>query len=316
MNPAIHQFGGCTMGTTWSVLAVAAADADLQRLYFGAQRELDTVVAEMSNWEADSAISRFNRAAAGSVHRLPDGFRNVLQAALQIAEASDGAFDPTLGALVDGWGFGPSRAINTQVIAALDTLRAQCGWQRLHWQDASSIVQPGGLQLDLCAIAKGYAVDAIAAWLRHAGVSAALVEVGGELHGYGRKPDGSAWRVIVEGWQGDEDDSQPARIIALDGSAVATSGERWHQRERGACRESHTLDPRSGRPLADAPTAVTVLMPSAMLADGWATALGVLGCEAGFDLACRRGIAARFIDSAERDYRERITPALQERLHA
>lgn len=302
------------MGTTWSVLAVAAADTDLQRLHFGAQRELDCVVAEMSNWEADSAISRFNHAEAGSAHHLPDGFRKVLRAALRIAESSDGAFDPTLGALVDGWGFGPSCAINREAIAELDVLRAASGWQRLHWQDETSIVQPGGLQLDLCGIAKGHAVDAVADWLRHAGVNAALVEVGGELRGYGRKPDGAAWRVIIEGWQGDEDDAQPARIIALDGLAAATSGERWHQRERDGQRESHTLDPRCGRPVADPPTAITVLMPSAMQADGWATALGVLGCEAGFELARRRGIAARFIDSAEHDHRERMTPAFEKQL--
>lgn len=316
MSSTIHRLGGTTMGTTWSVLVVAAAGADLRRLHFVVQRELDTVVAEMSNWQADSSISRFNRASAGSAHRLPEGFCRVLRAAQQIAEASDGAFDPTLGALVDGWGFGPSRTLNTAMVDELDRLRAASGWHRLQWQDDVHIVQPGGLQLDLCGIAKGHAVDAVTACLRHSGIGAALVEVGGELQGYGRKPDGDAWRVIVEGWQGDEDDAQPARIVELDDLAVATSGDRWHHRERNARRESHTLDPRTGRPLADAPTAVTVLMQSAMQADGWATALGVLGCEAGFELACARGIAARFIDNAARDYRERMTPAFQGRLLA
>ena len=314
--PSLHQIGGDTMGTTWSVCLIAAPEADLHRLHTGVQQRLDAVVAAMSNWEADSDLSRYNRAAPGSWHRLPDGFAAVMRAALDIAEASSGAFDPTLGALVDAWGFGPARAPTNTSPERIDALRAASGWQKLAWQDDVTLLQPGGIALDLCAIAKGHAVDAVSAWLRHAGVSAALVEVGGELHGYGRKHDGTPWRVIVEGWAGDADDTTEARILALDDLAVATSGDRWHRREHAGEMHSHTLDPRTGTPQRDAPTAVTVAMPSAMLADGWATALGVLGCEAGHELACQRGIAARFIDNAAHEYRERMTPVFTELLQA
>ena len=304
------------MGTTWSVRLVAAPEADLHRLHAGVQQRLDAVVAEMSNWEADSDISRYNRAAAGSWHRLPPAFAQVMHAALEIADASRGAFDPTLGALVDAWGFGPSRHHAHASAEHIAGLRTDSGWQKLAWQDDETLLQPGGIALDLCAIAKGHAVDAVSAWLRHAGVAAALVEVGGELHGFGRKPDGAPWRVIVEGWAGDADDDDEPRILALDDLAVATSGDRWHRREEAGELHSHTLDPRTGTPSRDAPTAVTVAMRSAMLADGWATALGVLGCEAGFELACQHGIAARFIDSAQHAYRERMTPAFTALLQA
>lgn len=313
----LHQIGGETMGTTWSVRVVAAAEADLHRLHSGVQSRLDVVVAEMSNWEADSDISRYNRAAPDSWHRLPPGFAAVMRAGLDIAEASDGAFDPTLGALVDAWGFGPSGQHADAAPDQLVALRAASGWRKLAWKDETTLLQPGDIQLDLCAIAKGHAVDVVSDWLRHAGVVAALTEVGGELHGYGRKPDGTPWRVIVEGWSGDaEDDDEEPRILMLDDLAVATSGDRWHRREHAGEIHSHTLDPRTGAPSTDAPTAVTVAMQSAMLADGWATALGVLGTRAGFELACERDIAARFIDNATHDYREQMTPAFSRLLQA
>ncbi len=313
MTEVIHRLGGHTMGTTWSVSLAGDAALDLAPLHTGIQRQLDAVVAQMSNWDADSELSRFNRADAGSRHRLSPGFDRVLQAALQIAEASGGAFDPTLGALVDAWGFGPSGRTFPQQLDQLVALRADTGWARLQCHDGHWL-QPGGMQLDLCAIAKGHAVDVVSDWLQDRGIASALVDVGGELSGRGRKPDGSAWRVIVDGWEGDDDDATEPRILALDGLAVATSGDRWHHRDTADGRHSHTLDPRTGAPLHDAPTAVTVLAESAMLADGWATALGVLGVEVGFALARTRNMAARFIDSPQRHHRERMTPAFIDRL--
>ena len=294
------------MGTTWSVRLVAPPSTDLRTLHRGIESRLAQVVSQMSNWEHDSDISRFNRAAPDSWHLLATDFDHVLRCAQEIAADSNGAFDPTLGALVSAWGFGPEATSH----ATVEQLHRQSGFHRLQRRDDGHWLQPGDMQLDLCAIAKGFAVDAVSDWLRGNGITAALTEVGGELHGYGRKPDDSPWRVIIEGWAGDARDDAPARIVELDGIAVATSGERWHQRHDAAGqRYSHTLDPRSGEPLRNGVTAVTVVSESAMRADGWATALGVLGIEAGYDLACRHEIAARFIGNAEDGHRERMTPA-------
>src|SRR5690606_6706213 len=119
-------------------------------------------------------------------------------------------------------------------------------------------------------------VDLVAAQLREAGIAGALVEVGGELYGYGRKPDGEPWRVLVEAGP-DADGASEPRVLELDGIAVATSGDRWHRYEHaddtGVRRYSHTIDPRSGAPVARAPTAVSVVATEAMHADAWATAL-------------------------------------------
>ena len=302
------------MGTTWSVKLVAPRHCDLHALHAALQSRLDEVVAQMSNWDATSDLSRYNGADAGSWHVLPDDFFTVLSCALDIAHASGGAFDPTVGPLVDGWGFGPPGPTTDRF--SPEAARAQVQWRRVvldrHGRRA---LQPGGTRLDLCAIAKGFGVDAVAAHLRSQDVGAALVEVGGELFGFGRKPDGGPWRVIVEGWQGDEDDAHEPRVLALDGWAVATSGDRWHRREDRGRSISHTLDPRRGHPVANAPAAVTVAAGDAMRADAWATALTVLGMHEGMDVARANGLAARFVDVRVANggtvVEERMTPAFE-----
>ena len=312
---AVDVLGGTTMGTTWSVKLVAPRGADLHALHAGIQARLDDVVAQMSNWDADSDLSRYNASDAGSWHALHEDFFAVLSCALDIAHASGGAFDPTVGPLVDGWGFGPSGASAERF--SPDAVRTQVQWQRVVLDRAARrVLQPGGTRLDLCAIAKGFGVDAVAAQLRAQGVEAALVEVGGELYGYGRKPDDTPWRVIVEGWQGDEDDASEPRVLALDGLAVATSGDRWHRREHQGRRISHTLDPRSGHPVIDAPVAVTVAADDAMRADAWATALTVLGTREGLQVARANGLAARFVDVDGDCVEERMTPAFEALLQA
>lgn len=313
---AVNVLGGATMGTTWSVKLVAAPRCDLHAVHARIQSRLDRVVAQMSNWDPDSDLSRYNAAAAGSWHGLQDDFWTVLSCALEIAHASDGAYDPTVGALVDAWGFGPSGP-NVRAAEVPPELLAAIGWQRVELEASTrSVLQQGGTRLDLCAIAKGFAVDAVASLLRSDGIDSALVEVGGELFGYGRKPDGTPWRVIVEAWSGDEDDDSEPRVLTLDDLAVATSGDRWHRFEREGQRYSHTLDPRNGRPVQDAPAAVTVAAADAMHADAWATALTVMGVEAGHAFACANGLAARFVDAGRDGRIERITPAFAALLQA
>lgn len=315
-SATLHALYGDTMGTSWSVQLVAAHDADLHALHATVQRALDGVVAQMSTWEADSDISRFNRAAAGSWCTIPADFQRVLHAALDIAQASDGAFDPTLGALVGAWGFGAhAQARGLPDELHLRRLSAAAGWQRLQLDDArGAVFQSGGLMLDLSAIAKGFGVDVAADALRRRGITAALVEVGGELFGYGRKPDGTPWRVLMESNPDEETAAGlPARVIALEDMAVATSGDRWHAYQHAGEQISHTLDPRTGRPVSHESCAVSVLAATAMQADAWATALTVLGTQAGLALANRLQLAARFVvRDAQAGLREICSDALQQ----
>ena len=318
-DTSIATLGGQTMGTTWCVKLVVSPRQDLHPLHAVMQSHLDRVVAQMSTWEADSDISRFNRHAAGTWQMLPPEFFTVLDCALGIADASDGAYDPTVGPLVEAWGFGASacarRVPDTQ--AMLDAC-SRVGWQRLLVQAKdSSALQPGGVQLDLSAIAKGYGVDCVAHCLRGRGIDSALVEVGGELYGYGRKPDGSPWQVLVESSPDEEaDDTHPRRVISLENRAIATSGDHWHAFEQDGVRYSHTLDPRSGYPVRHAPAAVTVIADDAMHADAWATALTVMGADAGIAFALQKQLAARFMVRSDGRWTEYMTDAFQALLPA
>jgi len=313
----IASLGGHTMGTTWQVKLVVARTRDLHPLHAGIQARLDAIVAQMSTWEANSDITRFNRAAPGSAQRVPDLFAQVVDAAMDIARRSAGAFDPTVGPLVALWGFG-AHALAQRIPdpATLAATRARCGWQRLPWAD-QTLQQPGGVELDLSAIAKGFGVDQVSTWLRQQGVHAALVEVGGELHGYGRKPDGQPWRVLVEaGPEEEASTALPPRVLALDDLAVATSGDRWHHFEQDGAQFSHTLDPRTGAPVTRAAAAVTVAARDAMHADGWATALTVMGVEQGLAFAREHALAARFVSRGAHGVEEHLSPAFAQLLDA
>lgn len=306
---AVRSLQGRTMGTTWSVKLVAPDGIDLEAVQAAVQRPLDSVVAEMSGWEADSALSRFNRAPAGSWHVLPEGFFAVLRAGLAIAAATGGAYDPTIGPLIDLWGFGPPAVPpglpHGDAIAAA---RARVGWQRLQLEpEGRRVLQPGGVALDLCGIAKGFGVDQVVEALRAMGFGAFLVEIGGELRGEGVKPDFSPWWVEIDRPPGL--DAPPFRV-ALHGLAVATSGDYRRCFRHGGFRYAHTLDPRSGWPCGAGLASVTVLDRDCMRADALATALTVLGPDAGPAHAARHGIAALFIrrDAADALYEE-FSPA-------
>nr|WP_282571925.1 FAD:protein FMN transferase [Roseomonas acroporae] len=303
------------MGTGWSVRLVSPPGARPASLQAGIQARLDRVVRQMSGWEADSDLSRFNRAPPGTRQRLPPEFAAVLRAGLDIAEATGGAFDPTMAPLVDLWGFGPRPAAGEEPpdAASVRAALARVGWARLRL-DGDTLLQPGGAALDLSGIAKGYGVDSVAEFLAGEGIAAFLVEVGGELRGAGVKPDGNPWWVALEDPPAEARGEMPREIpgeaageapapaagpflVALHGLAVATSGNYRRFLVHGGQRLGHTLDPRTGWPVeagGGAPDAVTVLHASCMRADALATALAVLGHEAGLAHAARHGIAALF----------------------
>ncbi|WP_439815679.1 FAD:protein FMN transferase [Zavarzinia sp. CC-PAN008] len=283
---------GLTMGTTWRVQAVVAPGPALD-LRATVERALARVIAQMSTWDPASDLARFNASAPGHWQGFAAETWTVLDAALAVAAASDGAYDPTLGHLVDLWGFGPAGPVPAAPTPAqLATARAGSGWRLLEQRYAPrQLRQPGGLALDLSAIAKGFAVDLVAQALDALGLVHHLVEIGGELRGTGCKPDGQPWWVALEPPVAGGGGLVPT-LIALHGLAVATSGDYRRQAHLDGQTGHHLLDPRNGRPTGNGLASVSVLHPSCMVADAWATALAVLGPEAGLRLATEQGLAA------------------------
>lgn len=283
------------MGTSWSAQIVdppagcaAAIDAVLA-----------DVIAQMSNWDAASVISRFNRTPLGAWIELPAAMLTVLRAGIAMARLSDGAFDPAIGRLVDHWGFGPAhRPASPAALAA--------PWTRIEIE-GDRARRLADVTLDFSGIAKGYAVDAVAATLRGLGVVNFLVEIGGELRGDGIKPDIQPWWVDVEAPPGL---AVPILRVALCGLSVATSGDYRRFRLEGDRRLSHSIDPRIGAPIAPGVASVTVLHDSAMMADAWATAITVLGPDRGMALATRHDLAARLVLRTDGGAQEYMTPRL------
>jgi len=320
----VHSYGGASMGTSWSVRVAAPAARAPAHLQQGLQAQLDDVVAQMSHWEADSDLGRFNRAQAGTRLTLPPAFFDVLSFAVDVARASGGAYDPCAGALVNLWGFGPTGRYDEAGFVAPDahrvrTVQAERAAQRLELDaHTRSARQPGGMQLDLSAVAKGYSVDRLAHYLQAQGYGHYLVEVGGELRGAGVKPDGQPWWVTLEqvdgAVAGGVAGTAPGEmVLALHGLSVATSGDYRRFFVAGQERYSHTIDPRSGMPIANALASVTVIHPHCMAADAWSTALTVLGVGRGLALAERLGLAARFVARADTPshYEETLSSALR-----
>lgn len=281
------------MGTGWSLEALAGREIPDTALRDTLEAVFALVIGQMSQWEPDSDLSRINRSPAGSRHRLLRELAHVLDCALTIARASDGAFDPTMGAASELWGFGaaPPGAQRPDRERAAATRRYH--WRDIRLEDAGrTLVQPGGLALDLSGIAKGFAVDAGIATLARLGVAHALLEIGGELRGAGLRADGLPWWVDLEPPPG-----SPARAtrIGLTGWSIATSGSYARRREAGGHSWSHTLDPDTALPLTDDILAVTVLHPGCMQADALATAITVLGTANGMAFADRNAIPARIV---------------------
>ena len=308
------RLGGETMGTFWSVQFADPLRRDLHALHATAEQALDLVVAQMSTWEPNSEISRFNDAPAGTWVPVSKEFMDVLQCAVETAHVSAGAFDPCVGRLVSLWGFGAHASDHTSRSQITDALHLS-NFRHLQVNPADrTVLQTGHISLDLSAIAKGFAVDLLASRLQEHGVSAALVEVGGELFAFGESSRGGAWNVLLETGADEDGALGDPRVIALNGSAVATSGDRWFRHERDNRLVSHSIDPRSGEPIANSVAAVTVIHQKTMQADALATALSVMGINQGLAFAHAHGIAARFVERTADGAREHFSDSFERHL--
>lgn len=287
-RPATVSWSGLTMGTTYHVqLAGVRLSREQQNAIREAVRQrLEEIERQMSHYNPESELSRFNRAPAGKSIEISPEFAQVLRCALQLSEDTGGAFDPTLGKLIKAWGFGPDdRPERFPDESELQEIQNQIGFRHIQFVSSNAIVkQVEGLELNLSAIAKGYAVDELAKLLRTHGIENAFVEIGGEVVAYGHNPYGKPWRVGIET---PNPASAPGesitRIVLLTNDAIATSGDyRNFRMTPDGRRLPHILDPRTRQPVRHSLASVSVIARDCMTADGLATAAFVLGEQDGF----------------------------------
>lgn len=283
------------MGTHWSVTCDAAPGLAPEGLRAAVQAAVEQVDAQMSPWKPDSDLMRLNRAPVGAWTDLPGPTMQVLARALEVDRLSAGAFDPAVGDLVDAWGFGPVRdAPDAAAIrAARDQTRGPAH-QRLELDlDGGRARKRAPVQIDLCGIAKGYAVDRMVGELQRHGVGHALAALDGELRALGTQADGQPWAVALESPQAGR--RAVHGVIELQDLAVATSGDYRRFVQVGDARLAHTMDGRRAAPVNNGVASVTVLAPTCMDADAWATALLVAGPGEGLALAQRLGLEALWL---------------------
>ena len=313
----LHEFSGLTMGTSWSV-KINAETLPLPRQQLKPQFDaiLNRVNREMSTYLPDSELSKINAADSAGRISVSPALMEVLQAARGISHLSQGAFDVTVGPLVNLWGFGPEQSFTVPGEEQIDAILPLVGYENLELDPATSNLKKahGSIYIDLSAIAKGYGVDEIADYLERLQLDNYLVEIGGEIRARGVNSEQVAWRIGIE--QPVAGQRGVRRVIRLDNTAMATSGDYRNFFERDGIRYSHTIDPRDGHPVSHGLASVTVLHSSAMLADAWATGLLVLGPDEGYATALENGLAAYFIVHHNEGFRERFTPELETEIFA
>ena len=297
---------GQTMGTAFTVKIVVPPGSEVgQSEVEGAIRDaVDAVDFVMSTYRDDSELSRFNRHGT-EPFEVSESMVEVVSEAQRIADLSAGAFDITVGPLVDAWGFGPVPVAHPPDADTIAALLSENGYHMLEVDVAQRTLRKDrdAIRCDLSAIAKGYAVDRVTHALFQLGLNEFMVEIGGEVRTAGRTTDGEVWRIGI-----DRPETGPGGLwsaVTLADAAMATSGDYRNYYERDGVRISHTIDPRTGHPITHRLASVSVIHPSCMTADALATALTVLGFDDGRLLVEQEGLAALFlIRTADGEFEE------------
>ncbi len=304
------KFSGSTMGTSYRVtLAGALSSQDRTRVAEAISAVLAQTRTRFSTHEPTSELSRFNRSPEPGGVAVSNATLALVDLALGVSRASHGAFDPSVGPLVELWGFGASEPTpSTPTQQEIASARRKVGYAHLATDHAAQklVKRRAHVRCDLSAIAKGQGIDDMGAALEALGHRNFLIEIGGELLARGRNGSGRIWRVGVE--SPDPRTRDVATVVELADAAIATSGSYRNFRVLPQGRVSHLIDPRTGHPVKHSLVSVSVVHARAALADAWATALHVLGQQRGYELAVRRGLAARFVARRNGSLVVRVTP--------
>jgi thiamine biosynthesis lipoprotein len=309
--PQVVQFDGPTMGTYYSVKVVRPPPGrDPVRLRAGIERVLAQVNREISTYDESSELSRLNRNPSTDWIAVSERLLVALREAQRVSRLSGGAFDVTIGPLVNLWGFGPEPGAE-RLPSAEDVRRARArvGFERLRLRQVPPGVrkQRGDVYVDLSALGEGYGADRMAGYLESEGVRDYMVAIAGAIRVKGRNAAGRPWAIAVETPTPGRREAH--RVIRVADGGLSTSGDYRNFFERDGRRYSHEIDPHTGEPVTHRLASVTVVSDSAMRADALATALMVLGDEKGPRLAAAERLAAFFIVRSGAGLEETSTPA-------
>lgn len=312
-QPALqHQLNGKTMGTTYHINLVGVpTTTDFATWQTDIDQLLADINAVMSTYQADSELSLLNKNANTDWIPISESLFTVLQTALRISAQTQGAFDVTVGPLVNLWGFGAEgQRERVPSVDAIKTAQARVGYDKVQLRAKPAALKKarGDVYIDLSALAKGYAVDRVAAWLTQRGVENYLVEIGGELRSRGRNAHGQVWRIAVE--KPLVNQRRVQRIIHFSDMAMATSGDYRNYFERDGQRYSHIITPQTGKPITHRLASVSVLATSCMEADAWATALLVVGTEEALRLATQHDLVVFLLHKTEAGFEESYSKPL------
>ena len=303
----IEGVKGRTMGTTYSLLWPANQDVDAQRVREKVELALASINAEMSTYDPSSQLSQFNKQSSPSSLSIGSDFYQVMVLSKSVFEQTDGYFDPTVGPLVNLWGFGPDKhPINIPSASTIADTKMNTGFSAIQL-DEGVIRKNAPRYVDLSAVAKGFAVDKVALILDDFGISSYLVEIGGELKGKGLKAPGLPWKVAVE--KPIEEERAVQEVLPLTNGAMATSGDYRNYFVLEGKKLSHSIDPFTGYPVEHTLASVTVVDDNCARADALATAMLVMGAEKAKKLAKEEQIAALLIERVGTDFITHKTPA-------
>lgn len=289
MSQDYTEVTGSTMGTYYRVHSKCPDPIQTVQI----ESLLGEMVQAFSTWDPNSTISEFNRVEANQWFPVDEEFLSVIDRANRMSRISGGAFDLTVAPLVEAWGFGATSDESTPSDEQVDSLLQRVGYEHLALrQDPPSIKKQQELQLDVAGIAKGYSVDQLAQLLDDQSCSDYLIDIGGEIKVKGLNPFSNPWQIAIES---PNVDAEILDVFPLSNMSVASSGDYRNFRVVDGVKFSHIIDPRTGYPITHNLVAVTVLHSSCTTADGFATAMLVLGLEESVVLAEEQELAVIFI---------------------
>ena len=313
------SISGTTMGTTYHLKVVPepGKTIDTTALKNKIDLRLSEIDQKMSTYKQDSDLSRFNRASDGQWIAISSETFAVITMAQQVSKLSNGDFDITVGQLVDLWGFGPTVHVDAIPDKKLiQTLLSQLGYRKLELRQTPPALRKTNknIYLDLSAIAKGYAVDAVARLLMEKQISNFLVEIGGEIITHGEKHHHQPWVVGIESPLSGQ--YKIRKRLQLRDVAMATSGDYRNYFEEHGVRYSHTIDPATGYPIKHKLASVTVIDTTCMRADALATAIMVMGPVRGLKFARQQKLAIFMLVKQGDHFIEKSSPAFAPYLKA